>query len=228
MSQSGGNLMSEQLYVEQDGRTVEEAVDLALQKLGTNREQVKIIVLSEGTKGLFGLGYKPCKVRVTIKEDNSASPESILKTILNEMDVECEIRSMSSDGNIHLTIKTPNPGLLIGRRGMTLNSIQYLVNCVANRSSLVKRRIMIDTEQYRERREESLVSLAKRLASKVKVTGHEVIVEPMNPQDRRVIHMTLQSDPDIVTFSRGEGSMRSVVITTKERASKEANMGDQS
>jgi spoIIIJ-associated protein len=220
--------MSEQLYVEQEGRTVEEAVDLAIQKLGADREQVKIIVLSEGTKGLFGLGSKPCKVRVTLKEDNSSTPEGILKNILNEMGIECEIRSLSSDGNMHLTIKTPNPGLLIGRRGMTLNSIQYLVNCVANRTSLVKRRIVIDTEQYRERREESLVSLARRLASKVKFTGQEVIVEPMNPQDRRIVHMALQGDPEIATFSRGEGSMRSVVITTRDRASREPDADDQS
>lgn len=219
--------MSEQLYVEQEGRTVEEAVDFALEKLGKDRDHVKIIVLSEGTKGLFGLGSKPCKVRVTLKEDNSVTPEGILRTILTEIGVDCEIRSMSSDGNIHLTIKTPNPGLLIGRRGMTLNSIQYLVNCVANRTSLVKRRIIIDTEQYRERREESLVTLARRLASKVKATGQEVIVEPMNPQDRRVIHMTLQNDSEVATFSRGEGAMRSVVITTRDRAANEAGSDDQ-
>ncbi len=217
--------MSEQLYVEQEGRTVEEAVDLALERMGAERDQVKITVLSEGTKGLFGLGSKPCKVRISIKEDNSSSPEGILRAILSEMGIDCGIKSTSSDGNIHLTVNTPNPGLLIGRRGMTLNSIQYLVNCMANRASLVKRRIVIDTEQYRERREESLASLARRLASKVKVTGHEVVVEPMNPQDRRIIHMTLQDDPEVATFSRGEGSMRSVVITTKDNA--DVNMGDQ-
>jgi|DewCreStandDraft_4_1066084.scaffolds.fasta_scaffold43983_2 spoIIIJ-associated protein len=219
--------MSEQLYIEREGRTVEEAVDLALEAIGANREQVKITVLSEGTKGLFGLGSKPCKVRISLKEDNSSTPEAILKTILDEMGIECEVRSANSDGNIHLTVKTPNPGLLIGRRGMTLNSIQYLVNCVANKTSLVKRRIVIDTEQYRERREESLVSLARRLASKVKATGQEVVVEPMNPQDRRIIHMTLQNDTEVATFSRGEGSIRSVVITTKERAANDVNAGDQ-
>ena len=209
--------MSEQ-YLEQDGKTIEEAVELALQKLGADRDQVKITVLSEGAKGLFGIGSKPCKVRVIVKEDISTTPDGILKTILTEMGIECDIRSLVTDGNIHLTVNTPNPGLLIGRRGMTLNAIQYLVNCLANKSSLVKRRIIIDAEQYRERREESLVNLARRLASKVKLTGQEIVVEPMSPQDRRVIHMTLQNDSEITTFSRGEGSMRSVVITTKERA----------
>ncbi|MDQ1327152.1 MAG: spoIIIJ-associated protein [Candidatus Poribacteria bacterium] len=142
------------------------------------------------------------------------------------MGIECDIRSLVSDGNIHLTVNTPNPGLLIGRRGMTLNAIQYLVNCLANKSSLVKRRVIIDAEQYRERREESLVNLARRLASKVKLTGQEIVVEPMSPQDRRVIHMTLQNDSEIITFSRGEGSMRSVVITTKERAPRDFTAED--
>ena len=217
--------MTEQLF-EQEGKTIEEAVDLALQKLGVDREQVKITVLSEGAKGLFGLGSKPCKVRVTMKEIVTSPPESILKTILTEMGIECDIRSLTSDGNIHLTVKTPNPGLLIGRRGMTLNAVQYLVNCLANKSSLVKRRIIIDAEQYRERREENLVNLARRLASKVKLTGQEVVVEPMSPQDRRVIHMALQNDSDVTTYSRGEGSMRSVVITTKDRAVRDFNAED--
>jgi spoIIIJ-associated protein len=217
--------MTEQ-YIEQEGKTIEEAMEIAMQRLGANRDQVKVTVLSEGKKGIFGFGACLCKVRVTIKEDNSATPEGILKVILDEMGIECEIKSATSDGNIHLSVKTPNPGLLIGRRGMTLNSIQYLVNCMANKSSLVKRRIIIDAEQYRERREESLVILARRLASKVKDTGQEVIVEPMSPQDRRVIHMTLQDDVNIATYSRGEGSMRSVVISTKDRASREPNSSD--
>lgn len=217
--------MAEQ-YVEQEGKTIEEAVELALQRLGVSRDQVKVTVLSEGTKGLFGLGAKPCKVRVTIKEDNSATPEGILRVILDEIGIDYDIKSSITDGNIHLSIRTPNPGLLIGKRGMTLNSIQYLVNCMANKTSLIKRRIIIDAEQYRERREESLVSLAKRLASKVKATKQEIVVEPMSPQDRRIIHLALQNDAEVVTFSRGEGSMRSVVITTKDRAPKELNSDD--
>ena len=217
--------MSEQYY-EQEGKTIEEAVELALQRLGVDREQVKITVLSEGAKGLFGFGSKQCKVRVIMKDVISTTPDGILKTILTEMGIECDIRSVVSDGNIHLTVKTPNPGLLIGRRGMTLNSIQYLVNCLANKSSLVKRRIIIDAEQYRERREENLVNLARRLASKVKLTRQEIVVEPMSPQDRRIIHMTLQDDADVTTFSRGEGSMRSVIITTKDRVPRDFSAED--
>jgi len=212
--------MTEQ-YVEQEGKTTEEAVELALQKLGATRDQVRVIVLNEGSKGLFGLGYKPVKVRVSLKESISSAPENILKAILNEMGIESEVKSDIADGNIYLTVKTPNAGLLIGRRGMTLNAIQYLINCIVNRSSLVKRRVVVDAEQYRERREEILTNLAYKLASKVKMTGQEVVVEPMNPQDRRVIHMALQDDEEVITFSRGEGSLRSVVITMKDRVAGE-------
>jgi len=210
-------------YVEQEGKTIEEAVELALQKIGVPREQVKVTILNEGTKGLFGIGYKPFKVRVSLKEDDSNTPAGILKTILVEMGIECEIETRTSDGNVYLTIRTANPGILIGRRGITLNSIQYLVNCMVNRSSLVKRRIIVDAEMYRERRAEILTNLAHKLALKAKSTGQEIVVEPMNPQDRRVIHMALQNDDEITTFSRGEGSFRRVVIAARDRANVRRN-----
>lgn len=212
--------MTEQ-YIEQEGRTTEEAMELALQKLGASRDQVRVTVLSEAKKGLFGLTTKPAKVRVSLKEDPSSTPEGILKTLLNEMGIECEIESKITDGNIYLSVRTPNAGLLIGRRGRTLNAIQHLLNCIVNRSSLVKRRVIVDAEQYRERREEILTNLAHKLAIKVKATHQEIVVEPMNPQDRRIIHLALQNDEEVTTFSRGEGSFRSVVITTRERISEE-------
>ncbi len=208
--------MTEQ-YVEQEGRTTEEAMELALAKLGATRDQVKVTVLCEGKKGLLGLISKPAKVRVSLREDPSSTPEGILRNLLDGMGIECEIKSEMADGNIYLTVNTPNAGLLIGRRGRTLNAIQHLLNCIVNRSSLVKRRVIVDAEQYRERREESLVNLARKLASRVKTTGQEIVVEPMNPQDRRIIHLALQDDEEVTTFSRGEGSFRSVVITMRDR-----------
>lgn len=211
--------MTEQ-YIEQEGRTTEEAMELALEKLSASRDEVKVTVLSEGKKGLFF--SKPAKVLVTLKEDPTSTPRGILKTILDEMEIESEIKSKVVDGNVHLTVSTPNAGLLIGRRGRTLNAIQHLLNCIVNRSSLVKRRVIVDAEQYRERREEILVSLAQKLASRVKATGQEVVVEPMNPQDRRIVHMALQDDKEVTTFSRGEGSFRSVIITAKNRKAQNA------
>ncbi len=208
--------MTEQ-YIEEEGRTTEEAMELALKKLGVTRDQVRVTVLYEAKKSLFGLITKPAKVRISLKEDPSSTPEGILKTLLAEMGIEADVNTEVSDGNIYLNINTPNAGLLIGRRGRTLDAIQHLLNCIVNRSSLVKRRVIVDAEQYRERREEILTNLAHKLASKVKTTGQEIVVEPMNPQDRRIIHLALQDDEEVTTFSRGEGSFRSVVITTKDR-----------
>jgi spoIIIJ-associated protein len=212
--------MTEQ-YVEQEGRTTEEAMELALRKLSATRDQVRVTVLSEGGKSLFGLVSKPAKVRVSLKEDPSSTPEGILKNLLDEMGIESEVKSEVADGNIYLTVKTPSAGLLIGRRGRTLDAIQHLLNCIVNRSSLVKRRVIVDAEQYRERREEILTNLALKLASKAKMTGQEVVVEPMNPQDRRIIHLALQDDEEVTTFSRGEGSFRSVIITARNRMAEE-------
>ena len=213
--------MTEQ-YIEQEGKTTEEAMKLALEKLDVTRDEVKVTVLSEGKKGFFGRS-KPAKILVTRKEDPASTPEGILKLILDEMGIECEIKSEIADGNIFLSVNTPNPGLLIGRRGRTLDAIQHLLNCIVNRSSLVKRRVIVDAEQYRERREEILVNLATKLSARVKATGQEEVVEPMSPQDRRVIHLALQDDEQITTFSRGEGSFRSVVITAKSRSGKGTN-----
>ena len=213
--------MTEQ-YIEQEGKTTEEAMKLALEKLGVTRDEVRVTVLSEGKKGFFGRP-KPAKILVARKEDSSSTPEGRLKIILDEMGIESEIKSEIADGNIFLTVNTPNAGLLIGRRGRTLNAIQHLLNCIVNKSSLVKRRIIVDAEQYRERREETLVSLAQKLASRVKTTGQEEVVEPMSPQDRRIIHLALQDDEQVTTFSRGEGSFRSVVITAKNRADQGTN-----
>jgi len=207
-------------YTEQEGTTIEEAMESALRELGATREQVRVTVLSEGKRSLFGLVSRPAKVRVCLRDDPSHTPEGILGNILEQMGIDSQIESRISDGNIYLDIKTPNAGLLIGRRGRTLDAIQHLLNCIVNRSSLVKRRVIIDTEQYRERREEILVSLAHKLASRVKTTGQEVVVDPMNPQDRRIVHLALQDDKAVTTFSRGEGSFRSVVITTKDKAKK--------
>jgi spoIIIJ-associated protein len=208
--------MTEQ-YIEEEGRTTEEAMELALKKLGVTRDQVRVTVLYEAKKSLFGLITKPAKVRISLKEDPSSTPEGILKNLLAEMGIEADVNTKISDGNIYLNINTPNAGLLIGRRGRTLDAIQHLLNCIVNRSSLVKRRVIVDAEQYRERREEILTNLAHKLASKVKTTRQEIVVEPMNPQDRRIIHLALQDDQEVTTFSRGEGSFRSVVITTKDR-----------
>ena len=204
-------------YIEVEENTTEEALEAALKELGVNRDQVSVKVIHEPTKGILGLGAKLAKIRVTLKEDISSTPEAVLHEILVHMGLEAEIESQIINGSVHLTVSSDNPGILIGKHGQTLNAVEYLLNCILNRSSLVKKKVFVDAEGYRERREQMLIDLAYRAAAKVKQTHQEIVLDPMPPRDRRIIHVTLQSDEDIRTYSRGEGMMRRVAVTTRER-----------
>jgi len=204
-------------YIEVEEDTTEEALEVALKELGVSRDQVSVKVIHEPTKGILGLGAKLAKIRVTLKEDISSTPEVVLHEILSHMGLEAEIESQIINGSVHLTVSSDNPGILIGKHGQTLNAVEYLLNCILNRSSLVKKKVFVDAEGYRERREQMLTDLAYRAAAKVKQTHQEIVLDPMPPRDRRIIHVTLQSDEDIRTHSRGEGMMRRVAVTTRER-----------
>jgi spoIIIJ-associated protein len=206
-----------QQFIETEGKTAEEALDDALKELGVSHEQVSVKVMHEATKGLLGLGAKLAKVRVTLKEDVSSTPEVVLHEILSHMGIEAQIETQIIDGSVHLMVSTDNAGVLIGKHGQTLNAVEYLLNCILNRSSLVKKKVIVDAEGYRERREQMLIDLAYRVATKVKQTNQEIVLDPMPPQDRRIIHITLQSDEHIRTYSRGEGVMRRVAVTIRER-----------
>jgi len=213
-------------YIEREGKTAEDALELALNELGVKREQVNLKVLDEGSKGILGFGVRQAKIRVTLKEDPSQTPEGILSKLLEKMGIEALIHNDIVDGNMQLIIDTEDPSLLIGRHGQTLDSIQYLINCIFNKSALVKKKIIVNAEGYRERREEMLVELAYRLSSKVKQTGRELAMNPLPPHERRIIHLTLQNDDKVRTYSRGEGPMRSVVITTKDRFDADSRFHD--
>ena len=204
-------------YIEVEEDTTEEALEAALKELGVSRDQVSVKVIHEPTKGILGLGAKLAKIRVTLKEDISSTPEAVLHEILSHMGLEAQIESQIINGSVHLTVSSDNPGILIGKHGQTLNAVEYLLNCILNRSSLVKKKVFVDAEGYRERREQMLTDLAYRAAAKVKQTHQEIVLDPMSPRDRRIIHVTLQSDEHIRTYSRGEGMMRRVAVTTRER-----------
>lgn len=204
-------------YIEVEENTTEEALESALKELGVSHEQVSVKVLHEPTKGILGLGAKLAKIRVTLKEDVSSTPEVVLHEILSHMGLDAQIESRIINGSVHLTVSSDNPGILIGKHGQTLNAVEYLLNCMLNRSSLVKKKVFVDAEGYRERREQMLADLAYRAAAKVKQTHQEIVLDPMSPRDRRIIHVTLQSDEQIRTYSRGEGMMRRVAVTTRER-----------
>ena len=204
-----------QHYIETEGDTVEEAIGQALTELEATRDQVTIDIVNEPTKGILNFGAKPAKVRATLKQDVSSAPETILKEMLNRMRIDAGVESSFLDGSTHLNIVTDSPALLIGKHGQTLDAIERLLNCIVNKASLVKRRVFVNTEGYRERREERLIEMAHQVAEKVRYTQREVVLAPMSARDRRIIHVTLKEDEVVSTYSQGEGEMRRVVVTTQ-------------
>jgi len=204
--------------LEQEGKTVDEAIELALKRLGVSRDKVKIEVLSEGNKGLFGLvGSKPAKIKVLVEDNTSDLAYQITNRILELMDIKADIDIKDKNDEIRVEIKGGNSGILIGKRGQTLNSLQFLINLLVNREGGLRKRIILDTEGYRDRRQKVLENLAKRLATKVKETGREVVLEPMNSHERHIIHTALQGDTLVGTRSKGEGRYRKVVVYPKEK-----------
>jgi len=203
--------------VEKRGRTVEEALQAALQELGAERERVEVDVLEEGNKGLFGiLGSKEARVRVRVKEGKAEVAQRLLEDICAALKVQARVEANGNEDYIFLNVKGRNVGVLIGRRGQTLEALQYLVNVAAGRASPEKQKIILDVEDYRKRREETLRELAFRLAEKVRRTRERVVLEPMTSHERRVIHLALQDNPYVYTRSEGEEPYRKVVILNKE------------
>ncbi len=204
-----------QHYIETEGETVEEAIENALSELEATREQVTIDIINEPAKGILSFGAKPAKIRATLKQDVSAAPETILKEILSRMGVNAKVEADYVDGSTHLNILTDSPALLIGKHGQTLDAIERILNCIVNKVSLAKKRVFVDTEGYRERREGRLIEMANQVADKVRYTGRDVVLAPMSARDRRVIHVALKEDRIVSTYSQGEGDMRRVVVTTQ-------------
>lgn len=202
--------------IEIAAKTVESAVETALKELKVSREDVEIEVLEEPSKGLFGLlGSKMAKVRVTVKKSAKDIAIEFLTEVLQKMGVKATVDGQIENGYLNLAIKGSSLGLLIGRRGETLDALQYLTNLVVNRKAEKKVHVILDVEGYRKRREETLTRLARRLAEKVKKSGRKVMLEPMNPHERRIIHTALQNNADVTTYSEGDEPYRKVIITLK-------------
>ena len=202
-------------FVEKESRTVEDAITEGLIELGTTRKNVEIEILDKGSRGLFGLiGAKMAKVRLTKKVNPVDLAVNFLKDVFDKMNLDAEIIvEEKEEGNYVFNIQGDDMGILIGKRGQTLDSFQYLANIVANKNKINHIHITLDTENYRERRKETLETLAKNLAKKVKLTKKSVVLEPMNPYERRIIHFALQNDKSIKTHSEGEDPYRKVIIS---------------
>lgn len=208
-------------FAEKKAKTVDEAVNQALAELGASKDEVDIEIIEE-TKGLFGiLGSKEVKVRVTLREREEVTRvKEFIKNVTEKlgMNIEQEASYNEEDKLLKIELKGEGLGLLIGRRGETLDSIQYLTNIFVNKKSDDYVKVTIDAENYRARREEALVSLAKRTASKAVKYRKNMIIEPKNPYERRIIHEALQDYPEVTTYSVGEDPNRKVIVAYKGMA----------
>ena len=205
-------------FVEFSGKTVDDALTNALVALGTTSDQIEYEVIEKGSNGILGFGSKDAVIKVAKK----CTPEDVvvkfLSDVFEKMELEVVIITKFDDieGVIDVELKGPEMGVLIGKRGQTLDSLQYLANLALNRKSDNYLRVKIDTEDYRRRRKETLENLAKNVAYKVKRTKRSVSLEAMNPYERRIIHSALQNDKYVVTHSEGEEPYRHVVVTLKK------------
>ncbi len=201
--------------VEKSGKTIDIAIDAALAELGAERENTKIEILEQGSKGIFGFGAKDAVVRVTVDENPDATAIDFLRKIFEKFELNVDIHVEQGEHFTTLNLVGGNLGILIGRRGETLDALQYLTNLTVSRKFQEKHKYILDAENYRKKREETLEKLAKKLAAKVKENGRSLSLEPMSPYERRIIHTVLQDDPSVRTFSEGEEPYRKVVITKK-------------
>lgn len=204
--------------IEMTGKTVEDAVRNAARELNVSEDRLEVQVLEEGSKGLFKLiGAKPARVKVTLKRDYINEAKTFLRDVLTAMGIRAEIKIKEENSVINISLAGPNMGLVIGYRGETLDSLQYLVSLVINKGHETEyKRVILDTENYRLKREETLKRLADKTAYKVKKSGRSFKLEPMNPYERRIIHSALQNHPYINTYSEGEEPFRRVVVDLKK------------
>jgi spoIIIJ-associated protein len=211
-------------FIEKTAKTVQDAISLALNELNAIEENVTIEVLDEGNKGIFGLiGNKMAKVRVTMKEKETGTEketraqkaEAFLLEVFKNMNISADVELTEDDETILMKVTGKDIGIVIGRRGETLDSLQYLTSLVVNKDEEKYVRLVIDVENYRLKREETLVKLADRLAERALKYRKPVTLEPMNPYERRIIHSCLQENKGVHTYSVGDEPNRKIVIAPK-------------
>ena len=205
-------------FIEVSAKTVEDALTEASIKLGVTSDQLQYEVIEKGTSGFLGIGSKNAVIKVCKKLSVEESIKEFLGKVFQAMGIEATV-SVNVDKetkNIDVDLAGPDMGVLIGKRGQTLDSLQYLTNLAINKQSDEYYKVKIDTEDYRQRRKDTLENLAKNIAYKVKKTKRPVSLEPMNPFERRVIHSALQNDKFVTTHSEGEEPYRHVVVTLKK------------
>ena len=207
-------------YIEISAKTVSDAITEACQKLSVTSDRLDYEVVDEDSAGFLGIGARPAVIKAAVKEEEmsvSQCAEKFLNDVFAamKMNVSVDINYKEEEKSMDIDLSGEEMGILIGKRGQTLDSLQYLVSLVINKKSEDYIRVKVDTENYRARRKETLENLAKNIAYKVKRTKRPVSLEPMNPFERRIIHSALQSDKYVTTHSEGEEPFRRVVVTLK-------------
>jgi len=202
---------------EMSAKTVDEATRLALEKLGCGAEEAEITILEEGSRGFLGIGSKNALVRAVKKFNPERCATEFLHEMFLAMGLIVKIETKLKEKQLLIDLYGDDMGILIGKRGQTLDSLQYLTTLVVNKNKGSYISVSIDTENYRKRRRDTLEALARNLARKVKQTRKNIVLEPMNPYERRIIHYALQNDRYVTTYSEGEDPYRNVVIALKDK-----------
>ena len=209
-------------YEKFSAKVLDDAITAACQHFLVTSDKLDYVVVEEGSSGFLGIGSKPYVIQARVKEEEKLSTEDQAKKFLNEvfaamnMTVVIDAKYDEEEKNLDIDMSGDDMGVLIGKRGQTLDSLQYLVSLVVNKGNNEYIRVKLDTEDYRQRRKETLENLAKNIAFKVKRTKRSVSLEPMNPYERRIIHSALQNDRYVTTHSEGEEPFRRVIVTLKK------------
>ncbi|HSD11706.1 MAG TPA: RNA-binding cell elongation regulator Jag/EloR [Candidatus Binatia bacterium] len=217
-------------FIEVEGETIDEAIANAVATLGMPRERVRVEILNDARRGLLGFGGQKARVRASAREEASAASTEpaggvrvgstedaarVLRELLALMDVPAQVEATPADeaGQVVLHVTSEAGGLLIGRRGQTLDALEYLVNRIVGRQDERGGRIVVDAEGYRERRSREVREMAIRLAARVRQTARAQSLDPLSPRERRIVHLALSGDTSVSTRSVGEGQLRRVVIS---------------
>ena len=204
-------------YTKFSAKTVNDAITEACKALGVTSDKLDYKILEEGSNGFLGIGAKDAQIEAAVKNSVSDVASDFLKDVFAAMNiiVVVDVKYNAENNEMNIDLSGDDMGVLIGKRGQTLDSLQYLVSLVVNKGNEDYIRVKVDTENYRERRKSTLENLAKNMAYKVKRTRRPLHLEPMNPYERRIIHSALQNDKFVTTHSEGEEPYRHVVITLK-------------
>ena len=212
-------------FIQISAKTVNDAITEACQRLTVTSDKLEYEVIEEGSSGFLGIGSKPAIIKVRVKSSVEDVAKDFLKEVFDAMNIAViiDVKYDEVNASMDIDLSGDEMGILIGKRGQTLDSLQYLVSLVVNKDVENYIRVKVDTENYRQRRKETLENLAKNISYKVKRTKRPVSLEPMNPYERRIIHSALQNDKYVTTHSEGDEPFRHVVVVLKRYDKGEKN-----